>query len=401
MVRRIFLWIMLVVLAVSANAQDHGKCPRDPFELRSEIKQKHSSALCEAVYEASIQSEDARKRLRGVIKESSSINDGNQALWALTNFYMLAGAYRKAEKEIDQLLAANARDPEVLSEASLLHTLAQFHSLSVSRRTPTVVQGRWVEQLYQIPVSLNGARGTYVVDTGASISAMSESEAKRLGLAVRGSSAALTDGTGLSTQPVRVVDVSTLAIGEFRLRHIQFVVLPDDAMPFGRLPEGERGILGIQVLIALQSFRIGTDGTLSIHPSTSHIANTQIDLAFSSLVPTTQLTVDSMHLTFTLDTGATTTIFFPGFAEQFPKLVQQGFPETVKLTGVGGTIDAKAVRIPQLSVSVGRQVTLHTLTVLLPGCQVANAWATGKLGVDFLRAVLPITIDFRNMRLSL
>jgi len=88
------------------------------------------------------------------------------------------------------------------------------------------------------------------------LSLLSEAEAKRLGLAVRDVQSSMEVMTGARVS-LRIAVAGELAVGALRLKHVAFLVFPDNQPPFNDLPLGERGIIGIPVLLAFQSFSWG------------------------------------------------------------------------------------------------------------------------------------------------
>jgi hypothetical protein len=398
---RLFVcFCLLLLMALTASAQTAEPCGSNPFGLQADIEHGIASGLCQAVYESDLESRNAVKRLKSVLRSNPGADDAYQAHSSLYYLYMRRSKYRLAAHQLEQMLADKPDGPDVLSDISMVQTLAQFHDLSVSRRKSSTLQGNWTDGLLHIPISINGLPGAYIVDTGASVSAMSQSEAKRLGLKLTNSSSRLTDGAGLQTSAVQVADVADLQIGQIHLHHAHFLVLPDTVRPFVRFPENERGILGIPLLIALRSFRVNPDATVTLEPGANEHNAHSANLAFSALIPVTQVSFGGASLVFTLDMGAIITVLQSGFAKRYPEIVQQGTRDQYASTGVGGTSVIQSSVVRDLLLIFGRPVTLHTARVLLSDHKIVNGWADGNLGFDSVRQVLPITIDFERMRVS-
>jgi hypothetical protein len=55
-----------------------------------------------------------------------------------------------------------------------------------------------------------------------------------------------------------------LIVGDFRLRDVSFIVLPDKNEPWVHLPQGRRGLLGVPVLIAFRTLTWSQDGVLEL-----------------------------------------------------------------------------------------------------------------------------------------
>ena len=54
-----------------------------------------------------------------------------------------------------------------------------------------------------------------------------------------------------------------------------------------------------------------------------------------------------------LDSGASTTDFWPPFAREFPALMKQGKPGSRKISGVGSSETFATVELPEVTVSIG------------------------------------------------
>jgi hypothetical protein len=101
----------------------------------------------------------------------------------------------------------------------------------------------------------SGKAANYIFDTGANFSVLSESEARRLGLSVRGAPGSHgTDAAGTSV-PYRVALAGRVSVGDFEVRNVLFLVARDDRQPFVDLPAGSRGVLGFPVALAFETIR--------------------------------------------------------------------------------------------------------------------------------------------------
>ncbi|MDE1948320.1 MAG: retroviral-like aspartic protease family protein [Burkholderiales bacterium] len=77
--------------------------------------------------------------------------------------------------------------------------------------------------------SINGHAVRFMIDTGATLVALSQGEAERIGLDYRGASASMIQ-TANGAVPVRVVTLSSLRVGSIELANVGAVVVPS-AMP--------------------------------------------------------------------------------------------------------------------------------------------------------------------------
>jgi hypothetical protein len=118
------------------------------------------------------------------------------------------------------------------------------------------------------------------------------------------------------------------------------------------------------------------------------------------LNPVTQVGFAGQTLTFTFDTGATSTTLNPAFGRLFPATVKEGTIKSHKLTGLGGSTEQISSVVPSLTFEFGRHVNLISATVFLSDGNISQVWAAGNLGFDLMQQALPMTIDFTHMRIE-
>jgi hypothetical protein len=251
-----------------------------------------------------------------------------------------------------------------------------------------------------VPVSINGMPATYTFDTGANLSLLSESEAKRLGLAIRDVESRMEVMTGARVS-LRIAVADELAAGGFRLKHVAFLVFPDNQPPFDDLPPGERGIIGIPVLLAFQSFSWGSDGTFQISVPFRRLPHA--DLCFDEQIPVVDVQFENSRLNFSLDTGAEETYLYPPFAAALPQLMRdQGKKESQTLTGISSSTQVESSTLPKLQLDIGGFPTvLRPAHVMLGLTTAGSKFFDGNLGMDLLTQPQRTTVDFKSMTLTL
>jgi hypothetical protein len=127
------------------------------------------------------------------------------------------------------------------------------------------------------------------------------------------------------------------------------------------------------------------------------------ELCFEGKNPAVQVRFENCDLSFTLDTGASTTDLYPPFAAAFPELIRtSGKKETHQMTGVGSAENLNATVLPQVDFKVGgHPVALHPATVLLEPNGESSKFYYGNLGIDLLKQARRVTLDFKRMSLTL
>jgi Aspartyl protease len=340
------------------------------------------------------------KKSKALIRSQPHSEQAHAAHSLLAGVYLRYGQYRKALSQVDEMLVLEPADSDAKSVRPLLAALSSSPDQSIGRRHSSRLSLHREGADFGVPVFINGTPATYTFDTGANLSLLSESEAKRLGLAVRDVESSMEIMTGARVS-LRIAIASEFTVGAFRLKHVAFLVFPDDQPPFNDLPMGERGIIGIPVLLAFQSFSWGSDGSFEISAPRRRLAHS--DLCFDGQIPVADVQFENRSLSFSLDTGAEVTYLYPPFAAAFPDLVkEQGKKESQKVTGVGSSTQVESSTLPKLQLGVGGIATiLQPARILLAQTTAGSKLFDGNLGMDLLTQAQRTTLDFRSMTLTL
>ena len=253
-----------------------------------------------------------------------------------------------------------------------------------------------------LPFSINGVQATYWFDTGAELSVMSESEAKRFRLRIYSAAVKVGDVNGTQVG-ARVAVADELSIGSVRVKHAGFLVLPDNQPPFNEQSVGSKGLIGLPVLLALNRFVWGADRKFEIGPEPSNRKMSHPNVCFDGNHPVVQVRYDDRGVAFTLDTGATNTDLYPPFAAAFPELVRSAVQtDSYKMEGVGGARYVRGAMLKSLRFSIGGfPVTLKSAGVLLKPTTGSSKFYDGNLGIDLLQQAHETIFDFKAMTLTL
>jgi predicted aspartyl protease len=310
--------------------------------------------------------------------------------------YLRTGQYAEATRLIDQMLAVEPRE-------DLKNVRAMFGSGPNMRVRHASGNFRCdvTDTGVSLPLTVNGARVQWLADTGANVTMISDAEAARLGLMIRDSEGRAADLAGGSTG-VRIAIARRVVIGRTRLEDVLFLVLPAGQMPWKELAAGRQGILGLPVIVALDSLRWTHAGMchtgLIDDPSRRGPSN----LRYDGLQVITSVTFSGRELDFVLDTGNQSgTQLWERFGKDFePVVKERGRPGSSRVTQIGGATDRPVTVIPDVRLDVGGRVTS------LPRAQlfsrpVGDDRFHGLLGMDVLSQSNDVTIDFRSMRLVL
>jgi clan AA aspartic protease (TIGR02281 family) len=251
-----------------------------------------------------------------------------------------------------------------------------------------------------LPIAINGKAATYWFDTGANLSVITESEAKRFGLSIQAVESKAGVMTGAEVG-FRIAVAKNVQIGDFHLKNVAFLVFSDQQQPFNTLPRASRGLIGMPVLLALERVSWGRDRRFEITPTQPSPNTAQSNLCFDGKTAVALVEYNRRTLSFTLDTGASNTDLYPPFAAAFPELLQNGKREFYKMQGVGSTENLESVVLPNVEFRIDQYlVALRPATVLLKQNGESSRFFYGNLGIDLLMQPHKTTLDFKNMRLA-
>lgn len=372
------------------------------FELRDAVDKTSPALYRGAVACAFHEVADCEKTLRSIIRSNPQSEDAAEARGLLIYLHQRAGHFGRALAEVEALLARDSSNESLKSARGLFAALGQYSDQSVVTRQPSTIRYRMKGGNLFVPVSVSGRAASYIVDTGANFSVMSESEAKRLGLSIHEGGATVTDITG-GTLGARTAVVDELQVGAARLRNVAFLVVGDDEQPFVDLAPAERGVLGIPVLLGFEAFRWTADGAFEVAVARPRRQRRKPDVCFDGAMPVTEVRFGDSRITMHLDTGATVTHLWPRFASDFAMfLSQSGVPGTKRTTGVGHSVEVASTTVPEVKLRIGGlQTVLRPAQVLVSQTTGAGQRDHGNLGMDLLGQARSVTIDFRSMTLAL
>jgi len=368
------------------------------FDLRDSISKGRAPAFYQGAVACSFNEVlRCEKKFREVFNSAPKSDEAVEAHRMLASAYLTHGAYKKALAQVDAILALRPTDGDALGGRPVLAALADTPDQRIAGRHTTV-------QLQDggLPFSINGVHATYWFDTGAELSVLAESEAKRFGLRVRPASVQVGDVNGTKVS-MQIALADELSIGSIRIKHVAFLVLPDNQPPFDEQSPGSRGLIGLPVLLAFERFVWGADKTLEIGPQSLPKGTPHAGLCFDGNHPIVQVAYEHRPLAFTLDTGATNTDLYPPFATAFPELIRSATKtDSFKMEGVGGAKYMQAATLESLKFSIGGfPVMLKSVGVLLKPTNDASRFFAGNLGIDLLQQAHQTTFDFKAMTLTL
>ncbi len=397
----IALWSGLVAQAPELQALQELSERRRWFELRDAIAGRPAAPLYAGLVASAFnQTRDAERLLQQAVREASTIEQANDAREALVGLYTRHSRSREMLRVLDDMLAAAPARSDVRNVRDGFEPFRNVpdQTARVGSRRPfaCVVSVRGVA----LPGTINGKPVEWLFDSGFSHSALSDSEARRLGVSVLGSS--LTAGDFTRRTQTRTAVADRLAIGDSALRHVPMLVFPDTHPMWGDQPPGKRGIVGLPVAVALEGIRWTKNGTCQMGSDSRRRARADANLAFDAeSPPVTRVSFDGRMLDMSLDSGAQGgTQLWQRFAVDFPQLVARGTKSRIQVLQIGGPREQEIILLPEMKLRVGGFDAILKPARVFADPGDAPAFHHGNFGMDVFSQPSEVMWDFRAMSVA-
>ncbi len=370
------------------------------FELREAIAGRTVPALYTgAVASAFNRTRDAERYLNRAVREASTTEAANDAREALATLYMRLGRTSDMIRVLDEILSAAPARSDVRNVRGGFESFRRLSNQTVRTGRPRPFQCAVSAQGVILPVVVNGKSVEWLFDSGFSHAAMSESEARMLGIAVGGANATAGDFAG-GVATMRTAVAERMVIGDAELRNVPVLVFPDSQPPWNQQPPGKRGTVGLPVAVALRAIRWTKDGTCQVGANAIRTATADANLAFDGETLVTRAQFSGKPLDLVLDTGNQGgTQLWEGFARDFPDVVSQGSKSTKLVHQIGGSANQQIVVIPEIRLRVGGFNSLLQPADVFSK-PIGNGFQSGNLGMDVLSRAAQVIIDFEAMSLT-
>jgi predicted aspartyl protease len=401
-------WIGLLIFAASVIAGETSAMKtlyeqHRWFELRDALK---SSKNAPALYSGAVASafndvKKAEKDLNRAIEIAPNSEDAAEAHEMLGYLYARSGRYHEVIQQLDWIEKIKPGRSDIENIRKIYAAFSKHPDQFSAGQRSTSVRASVSREGVVLPVTIHGRTVHWLLDTDFNISAMSESEARSLGVVVDEVSAQAGDGGGGATK-VRTAVVDDLAIGNTHVHSVGFLIVPDSQPPMDGLRLGRRGLVGFPVVFALQAIAWKSDGTFEIGFAPGRQSTPVGNLFLDGLSAVTRVKLEDHELDFILDTGNLAgTQLWKRFADDFGDLVKlHGAKRKQTVTEVGGSNEREVIVLPKIQLRVGGlDATLRSAPVFSK--PVGDDFHHGLLGMDLLSQAREVRIDFRSMALQL
>lgn len=246
-----------------------------------------------------------------------------------------------------------------------------------------------------IPVKCEGIVDEFIFDTGANLSTISDSYAKKMGLTIYDSDINVGSSTHIDIQ-TKLAVADSLVVGGILFENVVFLVVPDEQMSFPSINYEIHGIIGFPVIHQMNEIRIHRDGTIIIpkEPQDRKLHNMFID----GLYPVVQLLSNSDTLLFTLDTGAKTSELSSKYYNNHKDEVKKiGKLKTSQRGGAGGIVEVEEYILQHFHYKIGtKRNEFLEIPVALTEYSF-NKYFDGNLGQDVFTQFNEMIVNFQYM----
>jgi predicted aspartyl protease len=241
-------------------------------------------------------------------------------------------------------------------------------------------------------LKVNTGRDTmnFIFDTGANISTVSASAARRLKMKMIPAGIEVDAVTGIGVKADLAV-CRKLVLGNITVENAVFLVLADSALSFPQINYQINGILGFPVIEALNEVQLTQDDYFIV-PDTETKINAASNMAIDGLSPL--IFIDGRHFTF--DTGADQTMLYAPFYQESKNDIDKQY-QLVKIGmgGAGGKIEHDGFKVNHTFHIFGKQIPLKNVSLLKT--KINKETVYGNIGQDVIRQFKKMTLNFNQM----
>lgn len=415
---RIFLFFICFFTGAALYATDTGKLDsllrhRHFFELKRELQTdtySHLPAYKKLYYQAFLHNffhdlatsnQEIEQLLKRYKKQLTNKETGNLLMKKIDNHVKLY-QYREAHETTQTLLhnyrsALTSEERDDARNSDIIWKGLQ----DVPPQTTTIISEtqiayrRDLAGLITVPVNFADSSYYFVFDTGANLSVITESYARKANLRLLNLRFKVRAITGLQVRAgLGVAD--ELKLGNIVVKNAVFMIFPDNSLSFARGMYTIKGILGFPIIEQLQEVRIDKNNLT--------VPQTAVDRAIRNfgvdeLLPVISVGYNTDTLAFTFDTGAQFTFLNEPFYRHYKTLVDTaGHSFEMQVGGAGGIAKSKAYRLAQVPITVaGQNALLKDVAVKTTSSTPKDKLYYGNFGQDIMNQFREMVINFRYM----
>lgn len=381
------------------------------FDLRDKVAETKKNKVRELdFYRAAVENKFNRsdvsiKILKKFLASNPSLENRaleREAYALLADSYVKTYQYGNAAGTFELILSKFSSDLSELDAASYRNVIGLWKGLSGVPPQKTVfrgdstIAGKQEMVGLMVPVEIGSQTDHFIFDTGANLSTITESRAKRLGLTIIDVPFDVGSITG-GTVKAKIGVAKSLKFGKVELNNVAFIVFPDKALYIEQIKYQINGIVGFPVINALREVSVTKTKQVIVPAKPAKLPYQ--NLAIDGLTPLILGIHNGRKLTFAFDTGARTSSLYPPFFNAFEsEITAAGEPFTATVTGAGGSRKVNAFRMEGLTIEFGgKKPVFKTIEVFTEETTRNSRSLYGNIGRDMIDQHEKMTISFASM----
>jgi Aspartyl protease len=370
------------------------------FKLIAAVRQGGTPLFFRGAVDCALdKTEPCIREMTGVINAGKGGDQEYEAHSILAGFYLRKGEYAQSLAETELILKIRPNDSDAQSNIAFLKAASTFPGQKILSGAAAHVPWTYPTKSLTIPVTINGKRANYFLDTGANVSTLSDADAQRLGLEVHEATVRVNGASGAAAT-FKVASSKHVSIGNFELENVLFLVFPANQPPFNDKPSLQQGIVGLPILIATKHIRWNRNG-FDIVADRMQDSSPTPNLVMDQGYAIANATFQNRSLSFLLDSGSIWTFMYPRFAHDYMNYVKaHGTRTTKQLQGFGGQANVAAWRLAELPIEIGGTTdNLHQIDALLDYTDENSHNYDGCLGLDVMLNRDMVDFNFERMQI--
>jgi predicted aspartyl protease len=250
--------------------------------------------------------------------------------------------------------------------------------------------------LVNIPVKSNNIESEFIFDTGANISTISESYAKKMNFKMLPGKIQVGTATDKKVE-TGLAYAETFEIGNMVFHNVLFLVVADEYLTFAGGLYVINGIIGFPVIKEMKEIQMSSDELyIPAVPGNKKYRN----LAVEGFTPLVNIVYGKDSLIFSFDSGARTTALYCPFFNKYKEKISSKYElDEIELDGAGGKMKYKGYVIDKVKLNVaGRESTIEDIKLLAEEFKDDDKkFRYGNLGRDFINSFRTMVLNFDSM----
>ena len=255
--------------------------------------------------------------------------------------------------------------------------------------------------LWNIPVNNGDSTYEFIFDTGAGISTITDTYARKLKLDIIKNSAVSIHGgiNGISTN-AKLGIAKQLQIGKLAVQNAVFLIFPDSALSFAGGAYKINGIIGLPIIKDFNEVIISKN-EMTI-PLKKSIGKVKHNMILDLQNPVIYIDFKGESLPCTFDCGAQTSLFSDNFYNRFKQdLKMGGRYDSTRIGGAGGNRTLQLLEVPVLDLSINNlPIRLLKAQLSLEPLPAEKKCYYGNIGQDVINQFDIININFLTSSIS-